>query len=222
LALLVVTGCQGTGQCHKEGCAKTHGWLHAAKGSACDDIRPGSLPAPLGTYVRNYQHAQTTKARGDQFVLYDRVWTHAKDDPVEFDTDLGPDGTRTLKILTDALPTVSGPIIVEPSSNPKLTRDQRRELDQRRFEQVVTQLALEGIEHPETRVVIAYGRAEGLFGDEAQGIYAETLSPESTLRNGAGAGFSNGAFGGGGGAGGVGGLGGFGGAFGGGFRPGLQ
>ena len=188
------------------------------------EIPYGAIPAPLGTSVRSFQHAQTTKAQGDEFVIYERDWIVATDDPAEFSTELGPAGLRSLKTTIDALPTVSGPIIIEPTSNIRLDRKSRQELDERRYQQVVTQLYLEGIENPETRVIVAYPTAEPLrmatagaggIGSQALGATAGNLGGIGL--GGIGGGLGGGGLGGGLGGGGLGGGGGGGGGLGGGF-----
>ena len=217
-ALLITAGA-GVG-CHtapRDGeTSGGHGLFHHTSYiDNCANVPYGALPEPLGVFVRNFQHAQTTKARGDLFVLYEKEWRNGAKDPDEFSTILGPEGVRHLKRMIDALPTASGPVIIEPTGNRKLNYEQRHELDERRYQQVVTQLYLEGIEHPETRVVVAYARAEGLFGDEAPRHYLQVIYP-SFAGYGYG-GFGGGGFGGGGfGGGGFGGGGFGGGGFGGG------
>jgi hypothetical protein len=219
-ALLISTGgaagCQGP--CTGPDCTGRHGLFRSTCYiDNCANVPYGALPEPLGVFVRNFQHAQTTKAGGDTFVLYEKEWRTGGKDPDEFSTILGPEGVRHLKRLVDALPTASGPIIIEPTGNRKLNFEQRHELDERRYQQVVTQLYLEGIEHPETRVIVAYSRAEGLFGDEAPLHYQQVLFPYQSLL---GFGGGIGGFGGGAGGGFGGGIGGFGGG-GGGFGGGL-
>jgi hypothetical protein len=216
------TGCRSA-PCVGENCNGTHGLFRSTCTiDNCANVPYGALPEPLGVFVRNFQHAQTTKAGGDTFVLYEKEWRTGAKDPDEFSTILGPEGVRHLNRLVDALPTVSGPIIIEPTGNRKLNYEQRHELDERRYQQVVTQLYLEGIEHPEARVVVAYPRAEGLFGDEAPLHYPQVLFPAQSLFGFGGLGGFGGGLGGfGGGVGGFGGgLGGFGGGLGG-FGGGL-
>ena len=212
-------GCRSTG-CSGDQCTLKGGHSSACRINNCANIPPGALPAPLGLHVRSFQHAQTTKARGDLFVLYEKEWVPGRHDPAEFTTELGPEGVRHLKRLIDALPTVEGPIVVEPTANRKLSNEERRELDERRYEQIVNQLYLEGVEQPESRVVLAYSRAEGLFGDESPRAYARTIIPginNSGMGGGQGAGMGMGGMGMGGmgmggmGMGGMGGLGIFGG-----------
>ena len=119
------SGCRSTG-CSADHCSRIGGHSSTCNIDNCSNIPPGSLPAPLGMHVRGFQHAQTTKARGDLFVLYEKEWVTAKHDEVEFSTELGPEGIRHLKRLVDALPTVEGPIVIEPTQNRKLGDEQRR------------------------------------------------------------------------------------------------
>ena len=196
---------------------RNHFWQRSQRGQ-CPSVPRGALPAPVGASVRAFQHAQTTKARADQFVIYERDWISAADDPENFNTELGTGGLRNFKQMIDALPTVAGPIVIEPTSHVKLDREQRQELDERRFQQIVTQLYLEGIENPDTRVVIAYPRAEALRSEDASRIFSQGLSGRGGQgingMNGMGGGMGAGM---GGGAGGFGGGGGMGSGTGGGF-----
>ncbi len=184
---------------------RNHFWQRSPKGQ-CPSVPRGSLPAPVGASVRAFQHAQTTKARADQFVIYERDWISIAEDPEDFSTELGAGGLRNFKQMIDALPTVAGPIVIEPTSHSKLDRKQRQELDERRFQQIVTQLYLEGIENPDTRVIIAYPRAEALRAEDATRIFTQGLSggggQDSNGMNGMGAGMWGGT-----GAGGLGGVG---------------
>ena len=220
LVALSIPGCKATG-CKDGKCNHPEG-KHTATCMIdnCADIPSGSLPAPLGTHVRSFQHAQTTKARGDSFVIYEKEWVSSNSDPKEFSTQLGPDGIRHLKQLVDALPGVEGPIVLEPTSNRKLGPDQRMELDERRYQQVVNQLGMEGVANPENRVIVAYSQAEGLYGDESPRVYARTIYP-GFMGNGMGGGLGYGQGLGTGmnGAGGMGGYGGMGGIMGGALGP---
>ena len=62
-------------------------------------------------------------------MIYERDWISAADDPENFNTELGTGGLRNFKQMIDALPTVAGPIVIEPTSHVKLDREQRQELD---------------------------------------------------------------------------------------------
>jgi hypothetical protein len=160
---------------------------------ACADIPYGAIPQPAGTYVCQWQTAQTARAELDDFVLYDYEWA-------PHGASLAPCGQAHVARLIERLPECPHPVVIPPSGDPQL--------DQARYATVVEQLALRGVPSPGERVVVAPPEAEGLYGFEAPRIirgYAQSGTFQSGGGTGVGfgggtnlgAGFGQGAAGGG-------------------------
>jgi hypothetical protein len=126
----------------------------------CSTIQPGALPAEEGTYVHAHQLVQMNKAEADDFVIY-------KSEFCDNGTKLGPFGTYRFGQMVRRLAEVPFPIVIQPA--------QDLALDEARRAAIVARLASVGVPNPEARVVIAYPEAEGLYGEEAEGIYEAML-----------------------------------------------
>ena len=46
-----------------------------ARRKSCDDIPPGAIPQPNGTYACQWIHAETARADQDNFVIYQYEWS---------------------------------------------------------------------------------------------------------------------------------------------------
>jgi hypothetical protein len=138
------------------GCGYGHG--HGA-GSPwhidnCATIPRRAQPAPPGTYVNRWTHLQETKAEMDDFVLYRHMWHRGG-------VELGPLGRYQLDMISNRLPGVPFPVVIETSLDDRL--------DEARREVVLTLLQRRGFEDA-TRVIVAFPIAEGLSGEEAPRI----------------------------------------------------
>jgi hypothetical protein len=173
----VIAGCQHLSPCCIDNCAT---------------VPKGAQPAPNGTYVHRVQEIQAAKAEADDFVIYKYEWCMGG-------SELGPFGKYHLNEMIKRLPFVPFPILIQAH-----TLD--GELNEARRCYIVRALQLNGIPDAEQRVLLGFPEAEGLYGDEAERIYLQMLTP------GGGLGFGVGGFGGGFGSFG---FGGFGGPFGG-------
>jgi hypothetical protein len=134
--------------------------------------RPVPMPAPLGTYVNGWHEAQVVGAQADQFVIYRQEWFQDGTKP-------GPYGSYHLQRITQRLASVPFQVIIEVD-----LRDEKINLARKTF--VVSQLLAAGIADAQTRVVVGYPRAEGLYGDEAGRIFLLRYSGSQTGVGGAG------------------------------------
>jgi hypothetical protein len=156
-------------------------------GPECADIPPGSIPAPSGTYVCQWQTAQAERAELDDFVLYINEWADRS-------AALSPGGQAHVKVLAQRLEADAGPlpaqVLIQQSADP--------ELDQARKATVVQLLAEQGIASAGERVEIGCPEAEGLYGFEAPRIvrgYTQSGTFGSGTSTGAGMGGGGGGFG---------------------------
>src|SRR6185369_8041459 len=86
-------------------------------------------------------------------------------------TDLGPFGVHHLGDIVRRLPTSPFPVVLEPHLDSRLNETRRQ------F--IVNILNNQGITDAETRVVVAYPQAEGLYGEEAERIFVDMLQNHS-------------------------------------------
>ncbi|MER3416616.1 MAG: hypothetical protein C4297_10440 [Gemmataceae bacterium] len=140
------------------GCHTTHPWCV----DNCSDVPPGALPAPAGTYVREFQNVQAGKAEMDDFVIYKHEWYMGG-------KDLGPYGLYHLDQIARRLPEVPFPVMIQAHADP--------ELNEARRQTVIAQLAMRGIQDAQERVVVGYPAAEGLYGEEAEWMYEQMIAP---------------------------------------------
>jgi hypothetical protein len=163
----------------------------------CEDIQPGAIPAPAGTYNSAWQTAQQARADEDAFVFYRYEWLNGGD-------QLGPFGTRHLSRLLDRTRHMSASIVVEPSGD--------RDLDERRVATLRAMLAEYDEALGEYPVVVRQPEAEPMYGFESprvtRGFTAGAGGQGGGQQGGTGIGGGMGGAGGGGIGGGVGNLGG--------------
>jgi len=191
----LVAGCQSS--CHS--CHSGLGGLSGRSGfDRCASIVPGSLPAPNGSFVRQFQLVTTNKAEMDDFVIYLHEWFMGG-------KELGPYGEYHLAQIVQRVPSVPFPVLIEVSLDPILNECRRR--------LVIEKLSFAGVADPASRVILGKPEAEGLNGPESFRVYQGLLFNTGQNAGGyGGGGFGGNGFGGGGfGGGGFGGVGGFGG-----------
>ena len=84
----------------------------------CNDITPGAIPQPNGTYMCQWIHAEKARAEQDKFVIYQYEWSADG-------TKLTPSGHEHIAQIAPALSHVPCPIVIEPSAN-RCVDDSRR------------------------------------------------------------------------------------------------
>jgi len=141
----------------------------------CNDITPGAIPQPCGTYVCQWNHAETARADRDNFVIYQYEWSADGTKLTEF-------GHEHIARIAQGLPQVCFPVVIEPASDPRLNEIRRLA--------VLEALANCHVPIVPERVVLGRSEAEGLYGQEAPGVSAGMLG-------GQGGGVGTGAMGGG-------------------------
>ena len=122
---------------------------------ACNDITPGAIPQPNGTYLCQWNHAETARADQENFVIYQYEWSADG-------TKLTPFGQEHLARIAQGLPQVCFPVVIEPSADPRLNEIRRMA--------VLEALANCHVPITPDRVVLGRSEAEGLYGDEAPGV----------------------------------------------------
>ena len=126
-----------------------------------NDIPPGAIPQPSGTYACQWTHAETARADRENFVIYQYEWSADG-------TKLTSFGQEHLAKIAQGLPQVPFPVVIEPGSDPRA--DELRRLT------VLESLANGHVAITPDRVVVGRSEAEGLYGTEAAGISARMLS----------------------------------------------
>ncbi|MGO8746610.1 MAG: hypothetical protein ACLQNE_11535 [Thermoguttaceae bacterium] len=149
----------------------------AVAGCHTNDIVPGAIPQPNGTYACQWMHAEMARADQDKFVIYQYEWSADV-------AKLTPFGQRHVAQIVQRLCQVPCPVVIEPSS------DQR--VDESRRMAVLEALASHGAPVASDRVILGRPEAEGLYGLEATGVATRMLS-----NRGGGQGAGGGALGGG-------------------------
>lgn len=133
----------------------------------CATIPKGAIPQPYGWFVHKWQNAQCAKAEADDFVIYKHEWFKGG-------LDLGPYGVYHIQQMLKRLPGVPFPILIEV--------DRRNaELNESRRMQIVNILTQACVPDAETRVVLGYPEAFGLYGDEASRIYRQMITQQSLM-----------------------------------------
>ena len=122
---------------------------------SCNDIAPGAIPQPSGTYVCQWAHAERGRAAQDNFVIYQYEWSADV-------TKLTPSGQGHVAQIAQSLCQVPFPVVIEPSSD--------RRLDEARRMAVLEALANGGNPVTPDRVILARPEAEGMYGQEAPGV----------------------------------------------------
>jgi hypothetical protein len=120
----------------------------------CNDIAPGAIPQPNGTYACQWAHEERGRAAQDNFVIYQYEWSADV-------TKLTPFGQRHVAQIAQSLCQAPFSVVIEPSSD--------RRLDEARRMAVLEVLANSGNPIPPDRVILARPEAEGLYGLEAAG-----------------------------------------------------
>jgi hypothetical protein len=127
---------------------------------ACEDIPPGAIPQPNGTYLCQWNHAETARADRDNFVIYQYEWSADATKLTQF-------GQEHIRRIAQGLSQVCFPIVIEPSSDPQLNEIRRLA--------VLEALANCHVPIVPERVVLGRSEAEGLYGDEAAGVAGRML-----------------------------------------------
>jgi len=131
---------------------------------SCNDIVPGAIPQPSGTYVCQWTHAQKTRADQDQFVIYQYEWSADA-------TKLTPSGQRHVAQIAQGLCQAPFPVVIEPSSDSRV--------DESRRIAVLEAIASSGNPVTPDRVILGRPEAEGLYGQEAPGIARGMFSTQT-------------------------------------------
>jgi uncharacterized membrane protein YgcG len=126
----------------------------------CNDITPGAIPQPNGTYACQWIHAETARADQDNFVVYQYEWSADATKLTQF-------GLEHVARIAQGLSQTAYPVVIERSA------DQR--LDEIRRMAVLEALANCHVPIVPDRVVLARPEAEGLYGDEAAGVAGRML-----------------------------------------------
>ncbi|HWL08624.1 MAG TPA: hypothetical protein VNQ76_09475, partial [Planctomicrobium sp.] len=166
---------------------------HCPRAAHCPgvcDFPHGAIPAPPGTYVRQWEQAHI--AGGDQydFLISRHEWYQGEE-------LLGPEGTRHVRRLVPELQQTSGIVVIESepiaikydeSLQDATTRT--AQLDEIRRQHVVAMLEQAGVSDASSRVTVEPVARIGVHGAEAPRAYQQ-------LFFGGGRGGGNGGFGGG-------------------------
>jgi hypothetical protein len=142
------------------GCCNPFG--HEQK--SCNDIVPGAIPQPNGTYACQWVRAETARADQDKFVIYQYEWSADV-------TRLTPSGQQHLAQIAQGLHQVPFPVVIEPSSDNRV--------DGLRRAAVLEALASNDSQVTPDRVVVGRSEAEGLYGSEAGSIARRMLGTQS-------------------------------------------
>ena len=127
----------------------------------CNDITPGAIPQPNGTYACQWIHGEMARADQDNFVIYQYEWSADG-------TKLTPYGQEHLTSIAHALSQVAFPVVIEPSADQRMNECRRLI--------VMEALANCHVQISPDRVVLGRSAAEGLYGQEAPGISGRMLS----------------------------------------------
>ncbi|MGO9108435.1 MAG: hypothetical protein ACLP9L_04305 [Thermoguttaceae bacterium] len=126
----------------------------------CEDIPPGAIPQPNGTYDCQWIHAETARADRDNFVIYQYEWSADGTKLTQF-------GQEHVARIAQGLSQVCFPVVIEPVSDQRLNEIRRLA--------VLEALANCHVPIVPERVVLARSEAEGLYGDEAAGVAGRML-----------------------------------------------
>lgn len=143
--------------------------------SCCNDIPPGAIPQPSGTYACQWVHAEMGRADQENFVIYQYEWSA---DGVT----LTPYGHEHVGYIAKRFCQAAMPVVIEPSPEARVNEARKRE--------VITCLANCGVQPNSEGVVLCRSEAEGLYGQEAPGIADAMLN---SRRGGLGVGAGYGA-----------------------------
>jgi hypothetical protein len=144
--------------------ASTPGCHNGEQCRSCNDITPGAIPQPNGTYDCQWIHAEKARADQDKFVIYHYEWSADA-------TKLTPSGQEHVAQIARGLCQAPCPVVIEPSLD--------RGLDEARRRAVLEALACYGGPVSPDRVTFGRPEAEGLYGQEAPGIAARMLTSQT-------------------------------------------
>ncbi len=143
--------------------------LAAASGCrTCNNITPGAIPQPNGTYACQWVHAEKARADQDKFVIYQYEWSPEV-------TKLTASGQGHVAQIAQELCQTPFPVVIESSSD--------RRVDEWRRAAVLEALASSGNPVPPDRVILGRPEAEGLYGQEAPGVARGMLSNQTGGQN---------------------------------------
>jgi hypothetical protein len=134
----------------------------------CADIRKGAIPQPTGTVACQWQNTHAEQAEQDDLVIYEHEWR-------EGGKKLGPFGQKHIEQIVRKLTNSPHQVIIEPHFDVDKNRVDA-ELNEARRRGVVVALAERGVADAEERVVVAWPKAEGLYGEEAVGVGIDRTS----------------------------------------------
>lgn len=166
-------------------CARTNQWTGAlwlilvalaanaggCHNGPCNDITPGAIPQPNGTYSCQWIHAQAARADQDNFVIYQYEWAADGMKLTQF-------GQEHMAGMAQRLPQVPYPVVIEPSSDQHVNESRRLA--------VLDLLANYHAPISPDRVILGRSEAEGLYGQEAPGHVRGMFSNNSSGGQGAG------------------------------------
>ncbi len=140
---------------------------------SCNDICPGAIPRPAGTYACQWISEERARADQDNFVIYQYEWAA---DGVK----LSPFGQQHVARIAQRINETASPVVIEPAADDKVNGLRRSE--------ILSALANRRVQVPPDRVILGGSEAEGLYGEEAPGIARSMLSSRRGGQN-VGAGF---------------------------------
>jgi hypothetical protein len=147
----------------------------------CNDIVPGAIPQPNGTYACQWAHAEKARADQDKFVIYQYEWSADV-------TKLTPSGQGHVAQIAQGLSQTPFPVVIEPSSDGRV--------DESRRMAVLEALANNGNPVTPDRVLLRRPEAEGMYGQEAagtaRGMFGTQTGGQSTGVGTSGAGAASG------------------------------
>ncbi len=138
---------------------------------SCNDITPGAIPQPNGTYTCQWIHGEAARANQDNFVISQYEWSADGTRLTQF-------GQEHLARIAQGLSQVPFPVVIEPSC------DQR--VDESRRMAVLQSLACCNVQIAPDRVILGRSEAEGLYGQEAPRVAAGMLGNTSGGQQGTG------------------------------------
>jgi hypothetical protein len=139
---------------------------------SCNDIAPGAIPQPNGTYACQWIHEEKARANQDNYVIYEYEWTA---DGMK----LTPLGQQHLARIAQGICQVPFPVVIEPSSDQGVNESRRMA--------VLEGLACCHVQIIPDRVIFGRSEAEGLYGQEAPGIERGMFGNSSGGQQGTGA-----------------------------------
>ncbi len=122
---------------------------------SCNDIAPGAIPQPNGTYDCQWIHQEMARAEQEKFVIYQYEWTADG-------AKLTPSGQEHVGEIAKAIACVPYPVVIEPVADDQLNAWRKAA--------VLDALACHQVRISPDRVLLQHSVAEGLYGQEAAGI----------------------------------------------------